>query len=835
MKLRIWRAFWGITLASGIAATVVLLRLPSDGGLSAQRLLALGAMAALLAGLAAAGILLLFRAPGIERWERWSRGGRFLVGCLALATALVLLPPTLLDWLRTLFRDTQEFRYRAYAERLAPPVYWLALTGVALLAVLLIAHRRDLSRAFAAVSGELRPWGWIWLGLALLAGLVALTGLWKPLDDVLGSWGNPAVPLLEWQVALAVLLAVPLTWLAGKVRGRRAELLIGFTIWLIAAVLWASTPLVPGYFATPGRAPNFEIYPFSDAATYDTYAQSVLIGNGFMGDAIPQRAFYIVFLAGLHLLAGQDYLKVIFLQTLVLALLPVLVYQIGRELHGRPAGILAALFVILRELTAIRAAPFTGNITYSKLYFSELPTALCLAAFTLFAIRWVKRRGERSLAPLLAGGFLGMAMLIRTQSFAVLPPVLVLSLLAYRPWSWKGWLRGAALLGVGLVACVAPWLARNWSVAGGLTFDNSMSQTMVLAQRYNNINFDDVIPKEKGESEAQYSSRLMRMALQGISRDPAGSAWLISSHFMNNEIANGLLLPVRFQLGSPKELIWPETNFWQNWDRTLTGPQALLVLAFLGLLAAGLTGATCRSGWMGLAPLLGGMVYNLGTAVFRSSGDRFLAPVDWTVLLLYAIGIAQVGAWMAAGAGLRCTPEMASGETAAVRRPSLPLGSIALAALAFLLVGATLPLAERVFPVRYPQETRAQLAAQLAGSLARAKDAQKADALRRLLDSPNAILAKGEALYPRFYKAGESEPRTGKTGYAGLEFARLVFPMIGTENKLVVLPITQAPKVANASEVLVVGCQDHLYLRAMLVAVRDGPVYFANHEISECK
>jgi hypothetical protein len=98
-----------------------------------------------------------------------------------------------------------------------------------------------------------------------------------------------------------------------------------------------------------------------------------LIGNGFGVDKIPQRPLYIVFLAVLHVLVGQDYGDMIVVQSIFLALFPVLLYLLGREFFGRPIGISIALLAILRDYTSNLVSPFTGNLSYSKLYLAEIP------------------------------------------------------------------------------------------------------------------------------------------------------------------------------------------------------------------------------------------------------------------------------------------------------------------------------------------------------------------------------------------------------------------------------------------------------------------------------
>ncbi len=80
---------------------------------------------------------------------------------------------------------------------------------------------------------------------------------------------------------------------------------------------------------------------------------------GYKGADIPPRPLYIFVLSLFHLIGGNHYDSIIVLQTLVLALLPVLLYWIGTEFYGAPAGVLAAVLYILRETNAILSAPFT--------------------------------------------------------------------------------------------------------------------------------------------------------------------------------------------------------------------------------------------------------------------------------------------------------------------------------------------------------------------------------------------------------------------------------------------------------------------------------------------
>ena len=156
-----------------------------------------------------------------------------------------------------------------------------------------------------------------------------------------GDWarGLPAVPLLEWQIILACLFCVGMVIAESNERMLkipRLDLWIALAVWLVTVAFWLGQPTVPNASAMEPHVPNFEIYPFIDAQTYDKFAQSVLIGNGFGENEIPQRPLYIVFLVFLHVLVGQNYENVIVLQTLFFAAFPVLFICLAGNSLGDP-------------------------------------------------------------------------------------------------------------------------------------------------------------------------------------------------------------------------------------------------------------------------------------------------------------------------------------------------------------------------------------------------------------------------------------------------------------------------------------------------------------------
>jgi hypothetical protein len=829
---RSWVIFFLILMFEASVAWIRVASLPADPGgkflgFSPARL----ALVTLLLGIALAALLAaLYSTRSSDFFDRLDPRISDRIFLLAAAAAPVCEAVLAVLW--SLAGQDQSYRFTAYAQRMAPLLHLFALIGIETVAWLTFQRRKELLAAFPLWRSFLVALAWAWGVLAAVAAFVAITrtGL---TPETVGSWGGPAVPLLEWQLLLVWAAGMALLLLAARPHPplpRRFDTAVFLGLWLVTALLWFSQPLNPAYFATPPRAPNQEIYPFSDALTYAQFAQSILIGGGLMGD-IPARPLYDLFLAGLHALAGQDYTRVIALQTLVLAFFPAVLYLLAKELGSRPFGLSLALLAALRDLTANQSAPFTFNTTYSKLYFSEMPVALLLSLFTLLAVRWIRRPLENPLRPFWMGGILGLSMLIRTQCAIVLPAVLLLALPIHRG-RMRFWLRGVLLTLLALGLTVAPWLWRNSRLAGGLVFDHPASQTMVLAQRYTGLGFDQVIPQLPSETIGQYSSRLLRMAFDGIRVNPGPAVLGITANFLNNEIGNLLLLPLRGSLNSLAELLQPTRAFWQEWRGAPTPAQTALLLVYLAVYGAGIAAAWRLARWAGLLPLALNLSYNLWTALFRSSGDRFLVPVDWAAYLYALLGL------FALGTGLLLVlqgqrPSLLQRLKITLAHPSplpsvpssrFPWRGLALTALLFTLLGSSLPLSERLIPARYPPLDQAALTARLLSSPALSEAGIDPGQVKTLLGQPGAALFYGRAVYPRYYAAGEGEPVTAKTGYAPSPQPRLVFYLLNQANQLAIFPQTASPAFfPNASDVLVLGkTQGGILFPSLVIVEKDG-------------
>jgi hypothetical protein len=239
----------------------------------------------------------------------------------------------------------------------------------------------------------------------------------------------------------------------------------------------------------------------------------------------------------------------------------------------------------------------------------------------------------------------------------------------------------------------------------------------------------------------------------------------------------------------------------------------------LGLIAIGLGWIWRRHGWLGLVPLGVHLLYNFSTALARVSGWRLNLPVDWALILYYSAGLAQLSLW-AWQLISRKVPSVDPPKKPARPQNAKPENWQRLA-VALLCIGLLLPMTELAIPSRYDDLSSADAVQAWSASPLAAKSALDMDAF---LAQPGAVALNGRALWPRYYAGGAGEPGGQWPAYNAQPVARLGFLLAGPLGTQVVLPLTFAPSAfPNASDVIVYGCEQQGYVRAIAVLFDQDP------------
>jgi hypothetical protein len=798
-----WTALFGVWALHGAFALLQFLSLPSDGGLSLQRALMSVALFAWI-------IFNLVLIVSMLRESRWLLNLLEFIkkpnikDSIFIISSAAVLARIWITLARGLFEAAGNFKYSAYAERLDPFLGLMTFILLEIIAVILFFVFRNWNDPKNDVRVFTKRISIILFILALASLFVYVTG-WGVIPGYKGDWsrGIPAVALMEWQIILACLFCIGMVVLESKHKGlKKNDLWICVAVWLLAVGLWLGQPVNPSSSALAPRAPNFETYPFNDAQIYDSYAQSAMIGAGYGDHIIPQRPLYIVALIWMHVLVGQNYDSVIILQSLLLAFFPVLLYLFGKEFFGRPIGVAIALLAILRDITSNIAAPFTGNLSYSKLYLSEIPTAMMLILFLLIGMRWIKS-GFPLFSGFMLGGILGVGILIRTQ-VVVAFPVLIFFALLTRPKLFLPALKSAALGVLAIAIVVAPWFARNWQMTGQLIFDNPASQTANLALRYSRVNGHTAdITQLPGESNSEYNDRMMRIAKESLKKNPFAIGKEIASAFINHGVNNILLFPLRYEMESLGEFWSPANAFWQQWRGAIYPFQILLLGFYIFLFGLGVAVAWQRIGWLGFLPLGVNLAYNLWTSIALLSGQRFMLTMDWSAYLYYMIGLFVLLSiflfTLERSRGL-IREWYAENQFAFIEFVDhTKLRQYLFAGIFFFIVGASLWAVEMMFPQRYPLAGQDEMVNKIISSSSFDLDAA---CFRKTISENDLKIAQGRALYPRYYEARDGEDFTDAVGYKAVDQNRIVFEMIGQVNNRVVFPVSKFTDFfPNASDV----------------------------------
>lgn len=651
--------------------------------------------------------------------------------------------------------------------------------------------------------------------LSLIMVVVFLTGLGVVPTYDKGDWsrGLPAVPLFEWHILVALMFSAIMALVEVKsknLNNKKIDFAMVGVIWLVTLCVWLWHPIVPNASALGPQAPNFEVYPFTDAQTYDQYAQSALVGGGF-GESIPPRPLYIAFLTIGHLLVGQDYGAMVGFQSMLFSFFPVLLYLFCSLFFGRPIGIAVSTLAIFRDFTSNLVSPFSGNLSYSKIFMSEIPTAMLLVFFLLLALHWIKKKYPIFIG-FLMGGVLGLAMLIRTQASVALPVVVIFGFLSL-PRNKKRFFGSMLAMIFAIILTTSPWLWRNWRLTGQIIFDSPEFQMSNIALRYGRLNGIDVnIIQLPDESYSEYSARLNIMAVKAVQTNPQRSIWGVANTFLNHGVNNILLFPLRLQLTELKELWDPENAFWELWNGKPTLLQSILIFLYVFIFGLGVSVAWYRNGLLGLLPLGLNAVYNFWTSMALLSGQRFMVTMDWSIYLYYMIGLFSifVGFLMLLTWGRSTAIEWIRKRDYEIISDNEVVTNVswhyyALVGGAFFILGALPVFIEGVFPDRYPHISAAKITSRLLASPSLVQSNVDFACIQKILVNASPIYVQGMALYPRYYLEGDGEKFTDAIGYKVADVERIVFELVGQGQGRVVFLLGDYPAFfPHASDVILI-------------------------------
>jgi len=796
-------------------------------GLSLSRLVL--ALAFLSAFLFFAG--LFFKAARSPDWaeqilEQWFGGGRFSKW-LAWAAGIGLG----VGWIGCFLPSYRAGILGPHWQRIQPLMVFILLTSIATLAVFLV-QRMEFS-SFRLNSTFVLAFILFVVGLLVLGWMFySKYGIYAPAEDF---WYGAGVPILVSQVLLSLLGGVLFLLAGWNWNSGRRELLVVLLLYFLTAILWAREPLQKSFLFTAPRPPNGDLYPFADAAAFDAGSQFALIGQGIFifGNPFTDRPLYLSYLVFLHSLFGQDYELLMAAQAAVFAVLPVIVYLIGRSLNMRSVGFAAALVTMFRGINAIAASSLI-DLASPKMILSDFPAAIGVALIILATCEWLKRSETKSYYAVWVGGAIGLTLMIRPHAlmFLVLIPVYALFKFGLQ---WKKWLFACALIGLGVLAVTLPWELRNVA-RGGIMYRSLVIKIEdVIRSRYTPVSPQgNIVPEKNILSAVMYQqvgviSSLDRHPRVVQETNCSSLLCFAPKHFLHNTMMSLLFFPTSPVFDDVWHTVKQAHSYWRaDWNGSIAGTSLLFIAVNLFIIVLGISLVWKHQRFSGLFPLAAFAIYNLTNSLARTSGGRYIVPVDWILALYFMAGMLFLIAEVARIANIRKLPIFESGfaETVKTKTSASNWRKIGLAFIILFAIGSLVPLSEVLNSPRYAgfdipgilQQNKTQIE----------KAGLSPEQLNAFLKTPGAEALVGRTLYPRSYKMGQGEVSFYFYPFTIMDFPRTGFFLIGPHGQdNIILPGGSPAYFPQATDALVVGCREQNYVDALMVVLLDqsGTIY----------
>lgn len=725
--------------------------------------------------------------------------------------------------------------FAPYRDRLASFLTWIGLICLQSLAAFL--HLRAIGSGLGQkYRDSLRPAGLALASLLILILFIALTRIGLTPDAI--YWQGPGVPLLIAQVFLAWAVglgfhALALRW--GLTHRVRLDAMVCIIVWALALLLWWNQPARLSYNVFEPGPPNFQSYPFGDAFLYDTTAHEFLAGTALPND-FWIKPLYSFFLAMLHLLAGESYSLLVFLQIFVLAAIPALVYLLVSQVGNRPSGIIASLLVILREKNSIALANVI-QVSHLKLLLSDVFTMGLMVLLLWLLFRWFERPDRRRDTLLILGGALGSLTLTRGHPILLLPILAIVIFMVRAARVRERWAR-VGMFAAGLALVLLPWVWRIHETTGRFGLQSPVSPYSAnIAGIYSmtpRLANPGTFTTEISEETLARSDLQNRQVLEFMLQHPGEVARFVSAHFFHNTVYSYIYLPQSFHIDSLRNYAIT-APFWGAWQGELPLESRFLLVLNMGLLALGMGAAWRKHKLLALVPLLIGAGYNASVSVGRLSGWRFILPADWISLVYLSIGLMQIGymVWFIVARPLQDVS--VKEETQPVERSPIYWFNAAAIALLFLSLGSAVTYGNRLFSERYPQQSGQLLIGEYLSTTETLERSFSESELKRFLQSENAVIVYGQAIFPYFLKTDSGPVNHAWPAYKPRPYARVVFYLVGPEAMHVILPIPSAGfDLPDGADVIVLGCaNDSGDVEALSILLVDPPSLLARDPMPE--
>ncbi|MGB8213935.1 MAG: hypothetical protein WCE68_10295 [Anaerolineales bacterium] len=482
----------------------------------------------------------------------------------------------------------------------------------------------------------------------------------------------PGIPLAGLQWCFILLLVGVWIWLAPDQESDQPLLkivkkyrLLPILIFLTAFLVWGLTPMLWHFFSLQPAPPSYQPFPFSDARTNDLGGISILRGYGIYFYSLTDKPLYLVFMAILHFFAGFNYTLMTWLQILVLAFIPVILFLLGKRFHSTIFGIFLSLVLIFRQRNSIVLST-TVSSTNPKLFLTEGMTLLGIALFAYLVFLWM--RDPKIWLAVLCGGCIGATSLIRLNPLFLFPAIACLIVPTFWKMGKKFLFRHLSAYTLAFLILIIPWLIIGVNPQGTSWF--LIKLQYVIQHRYGNVDsslhsqVDPGLPGIEmaainfGKSavttlqpsrlqdlaaidfaEATFSQNTPSVSMM-VDNASEGTVERFLDHLLHNFFTSVMSLPNSLRIDDLNHLT--RTVYWNDgprWQGNLPPIQTVLIFLNLVLIAIGLGYSWVHYRWAGMIPMTIFLAYSISLASAMNSGGRYIVTMDWVLYFYYGLAI----------------------------------------------------------------------------------------------------------------------------------------------------------------------------------------------------
>lgn len=307
-------------------------------------------------------------------------------------------------------------------------------------------------------------------------------------------------------------------------------------------------------------------------------------------------------------------------------------------------------------------------------------------------------------------------------------------------------------------------------------------------------------------------------------------------HFTNSIITSVEIFPTYPFFHDLKNTIYKVSPYWNKLDlqerEKISRVNAISLLINLAIISIGLGYSWKKWRLSGLIPLVIYFLYITSTALARTSGGRYIVPIQWVTLFYFSLGFFTLLSML-----ISSTSTAKTGDTFP-KRGKLTYSKAILATLPFFFFVLAMTSIDQRTPQRYPPLGKEEIKEKILREGLLEQSGMSTTELEEIFSNPDVVAYFGRSLFPRYYFPEEGEATAQKTAYSPEPFHRLGFSFVGPFGAgQAVLALDEVPAYfPHAEDVIVIGCKKsinpphgaNIFLDALVVIAfdEDSPVIY---------